>query len=35
MFSDGLLDLVESGTVTGAEKSIHPGKIVTTFIMGS
>jgi acyl-CoA hydrolase len=35
MFSDGLLDLVESGTVTGAAKSIHPGKIVTTFIMGS
>jgi acyl-CoA hydrolase len=35
MFSDGLLDLVEKGTVTGAAKTIHPGKIVTTFIMGS
>jgi acyl-CoA hydrolase len=35
MFSDGLLDLVENGTVNGAAKAIHPGKIVTTFIMGS
>src|SRR4029077_18239270 len=35
MFSDGLLDLVEAGTVTGAAKSIHPGKIITTFLMGS
>jgi acyl-CoA hydrolase len=35
MFSDGLLDLVEAGVVTGAEKTLHPGKIVTTFISGS
>jgi acyl-CoA hydrolase len=35
MFSDGLLDLVEAGVVTGAAKSLHPGKIVTTFINGS
>jgi acyl-CoA hydrolase len=35
MFSDGLLDLVEAGVVTGAAKSLHPGKIVTTFLMGS
>jgi acyl-CoA hydrolase len=35
MFSDGLVDLVEAGVVTGAAKEIHPGKIVTTFIMGS
>jgi len=35
MFSDGLLDLVESGVLTGAAKSLHPGKIVTTFLMGS
>jgi acyl-CoA hydrolase len=35
MFSDGLLDLVEAGVVTGGAKTIHPGKIVTTFIMGS
>ncbi len=35
MFSDGLLDLVEAGVVTGAAKTLHPGKIVTTFISGS
>jgi len=35
MFSDGLLDLVERGVVTGAAKSLHRGKIVTTFLMGS
>jgi len=35
MFSDGLLDLVEAGVVTGAAKTMHRGKIVTTFVMGS
>ena len=35
MFSDGLLDLVEAGVVTCAAKTLHPGKIVTTFLMGS
>lgn len=35
MFSDGLLDLVEKGVVTGAYKTTHPGKIVSTFVMGT
>jgi acyl-CoA hydrolase len=35
MFSDGLLDLVEAGVVTGAAKTLHRGKIVTTFLTGS
>ncbi len=35
MFSDGLIDLVERGVVTGEEKRIHPGKIVAGFVMGS
>jgi 4-hydroxybutyrate CoA-transferase len=35
MFSDGLLDLVEAGVVTCAAKTLHPGKIVSTFLMGS
>lgn len=35
MFSDGIIDLVESGTVTGARKSIGRGRIVTSFCMGS
>jgi 4-hydroxybutyrate CoA-transferase len=35
MFSDGLLDLIEAGVVTGAAKTLHPGKVITTFLMGS
>ena len=35
MFSDGLLDLVEKGVVTGEEKKLKHGKIVTTFAVGS
>jgi len=35
MFSDGLLPLVEKGIVTGEEKEIKTGKIVTCFAMGT
>jgi acyl-CoA hydrolase len=35
MFSDGLIDLVERGVVTGIHKRIHPGKIVATFVIGT
>ncbi|HLK15462.1 MAG TPA: acetyl-CoA hydrolase/transferase C-terminal domain-containing protein [Fimbriimonadaceae bacterium] len=35
MFSDGMLDLVERGVVTGRHKVIHPGKLVSSFVMGS
>jgi len=35
MFSDGLVELVEAGVVTGAMKTIHPYKIVATFVMGT
>lgn len=35
MFSDGILPLVEKGIITGEEKEIKTGKIVTTFAMGS
>lgn len=35
MFSDGLIDLVEKGVVTNRAKRIHPGKIVSTFAMGT
>ncbi len=35
MFSDGLIDLVEQGVVTGEEKAKHPGKVVAGFVMGS
>jgi len=35
MFSDGVLPLIESGVVNGSMKKIHPGKIVSTFAMGT
>ncbi len=35
MFSDGLVDLIASGAVTGEAKRVHPGKIVAGFAMGS
>jgi acetyl-CoA hydrolase len=35
LFSDGVIDLVEAGVVTNARKSLHPGKIVAGFILGT
>jgi acyl-CoA hydrolase len=35
MFSDGLVELWEHGAVTGEEKRVHPGKIVSSFVMGT
>jgi 4-hydroxybutyrate CoA-transferase len=35
MFSDSVIDLVESGAVTNRRKAIHPGRIVTSFVNGS
>ena len=35
MFTDVMVDLVESGAVTGALKEINRGKIVTAFMMGT
>ncbi len=35
MFSDGLIDLVDAGIVTGEEKRVDPTRIVATFAMGS
>ncbi len=35
MFTDSIIDLVESGVVTGKRKSINQGKIVASFCMGS
>jgi len=35
MFSDGVLPLIESGVITGEEKKLKPGKILTTFAVGS
>lgn len=35
MFSDGLIDLVRSGVVNNSQKSVHRGRTVTSFAMGS
>jgi acyl-CoA hydrolase len=35
MFSDGVIDLVERGVITGEDKKTHPGKIVAGFVMGT
>jgi len=35
MISDGIVDLVERGVVTGEAKRIHPGKIVAGFALGT
>jgi 4-hydroxybutyrate CoA-transferase len=35
LFSDGVIDLVEKGVITGARKTLHPGKIVSGFLLGT
>jgi acyl-CoA hydrolase len=35
MFSDGAVDLVERGIITGRCKTIHRDKIIATFVMGT
>ncbi|MBR1851305.1 MAG: acetyl-CoA hydrolase/transferase family protein [Bacteroidales bacterium] len=35
MFSDGVVDLVEAGVIDGQCKTLHKGKLVATFLMGT
>ncbi|MBI2834999.1 MAG: acetyl-CoA hydrolase/transferase family protein [Acidobacteria bacterium] len=35
MFSDGIIDLVQAGVITNRLKKVHPGRVVTSFVMGS
>jgi 4-hydroxybutyrate CoA-transferase len=35
LFSDGVIDLFEAGVLTNARKTLHTGKIVAGFIIGS
>lgn len=35
MFSDGVLDLVEQGVITGARKALDRNKIVASFVVGT
>jgi acetyl-CoA hydrolase len=35
MFSDGVIKLVEDGILTNEKKTLHPGKIVASFVLAS
>ena len=35
MFSDGLVELFENGVITGEAKTLHRGKIVASFVLGT
>jgi 4-hydroxybutyrate CoA-transferase len=35
MFSDGVVKLVEDGVITNERKTLHPGKIISSFVLGS
>ena len=35
MFSDGVVELFERGVITGEAKTLHRGKIVASFVLGS
>jgi acyl-CoA hydrolase len=35
MISDGVMKAIEAGIITGTKKTLHKGKVVLTFLMGS
>lgn len=35
MFSDGVIRLVEKGILTNERKTLHPGKIISSFVLGT
>ncbi len=35
LFSDGIIDLVDAGVINNSRKTLHPGKIVAGFIIGT
>ena len=35
MVSDGIIELIERGVVTNEKKSLHPGKIILGFVLGT
>jgi len=35
MFSDGTVELFESGVITGEAKTLHRGKIISSFVLGT
>jgi len=35
MVSDGVMEAIEAGIITGAKKTFHPNKVILTFLLGS
>ena len=35
LLSDGVIELVEAGVINGARKTLHPGKIIAGFMLGT
>lgn len=35
MFTDAIIDMIETGVITGEQKPIHKGKVVASFCMGT
>lgn len=35
MVSDGVMEAIEAGIITGARKTLHPYKVIMTFVLGS
>ena len=35
MFSDGIIDLVDKGIINNEKKTLHPGKMVVSFVLGT
>jgi len=35
MFSDGIIDLIDSGVINNRRKTFHRGKVITTFCLGT
>lgn len=35
MVSDGVIDLIEAGIITNEKKTLHPGKVVAGFVLGT
>lgn len=35
MFTDGMVDLYEAGAITNRKKTLHPGKFIATFALGT
>jgi acyl-CoA hydrolase/RimJ/RimL family protein N-acetyltransferase len=35
MFSDGIIPLIEAGVITNARKTLHRGKVIASFVLGT